>query len=233
MPSAMRNAAARACSATTRIETSFASSAPYVDPVRASSLRMSGRKRSVLNVSVTPAVVLLEDEVPDLQVSSAALPGVALVLGNARLRTLVDEHLAVRSAEAGRPRRPEVALVAEPEDFLRRKERERLRPDLVGLVVARVHGRDELRAVEAEDLREQVPAPGDRFFLPVVADPEIAEHLEERLVVAVLADLFDVGRAEHLLDRDDALRRRLLGPQEVGHERLHPGAREEDARVVL
>ena len=96
-----------------------------------------------------------------------------------------------------------------------------------------MHGRDELRAVEAEDLREQVPAPGDRFFLPVVADPEIAEHLEERLVVAVLADLFDVGRTEHLLDRDDALRRRLLGPQEVRHERLHPGAREEDARVVL
>src|SRR5207302_1016712 len=79
------------------------------------------------------AVVLLEDEVPDLQVASAALPGIAVVLGNARLRTLVDEHLAVRSAEAGRPRRPEVALVAEPEDFLRRKERERLRPDLVGL----------------------------------------------------------------------------------------------------
>ena len=50
----MRNVAARACSATTRIEMSRAASSPYFDPASVSIFRMSGWNRSVLNVSVTP-----------------------------------------------------------------------------------------------------------------------------------------------------------------------------------
>src|SRR5207244_2732557 len=140
--------------------------------------------------------------------------GIAFVLRYIRLRAVVDEHLAVRSAQSGRPRSPEVALVAQPEDLLRRQESERLGPDLVGLVVARVHGGDELEPVEAEHLRQKLPAPVDRFLLPVVADAEVAQHLEEGLVVAIPSDLVDVGRAEDLLHRADPrvpLHQSLLG----------------------
>src|SRR3989442_9188816 len=49
----------------------------------------------------------------------------------------------------------------------------------------------------------------------------------------VAADLVDVRGAEDLLDADDPLGRRLLLAQEVRHERLHAGAREEDRRIVL
>src|SRR5205823_11255806 len=68
------------------------------------------------------AVVLLEHEVPDLEVAAAVLSRIAVVLGHARLRPVVDEDLAVGPAEPGRARRPEVGLVAEPEDLLRREE---------------------------------------------------------------------------------------------------------------
>src|SRR6267142_1287632 len=179
------------------------------------------------------SVVLLEHEVPDLQVAAAALSGIAVVLGHARLRPVVDEDLAVGSAESGRARRPEVGFVAEPEDLLGREELELLRPDVVGLVVAYVHRGDELLAVEPEDLRQELPAPLDRFLLTVVADREVAEHLEERLVVTVLPHFVDVRGPEDLLHRDDPLGRRLLLPGEVRHERLHAGAREEDRWVVL
>src|SRR5207245_9270511 len=115
------------------------------------------------------AVVLLKDEVPDLEPSPAVLGGTAVMLGDARLRAVVDEDLAVRSAKTGRAGRPEVVRIAEAEDLLARKQLQGLRPDVVGLVVARVDGRDELRAVEPEHLREQLPAPLDRFFLAVIA----------------------------------------------------------------
>src|SRR5258706_1204910 len=183
--------------------------------------------------SVRFAIVLLEDEVPDLDVPPAVLAWVALVRADAGLRSLVDEDLAVRAAETGRAGRPEVEFVAEAEDLLRREERERLRPDVVRLVVAGVDGRDQRAPVEAELLRQEVPTPLDRFLLPVIADAEVAEHLEKGLVVAVLADLIDIGRAEDLLDADDPLGRGLLAPQEIRHQRLHPRAGEEHARVVL
>src|SRR5882762_5295047 len=179
------------------------------------------------------AVVLLEHKVPDLEVATAVLSGIAVVLGHARLRPVVDEDLAVGSAESGRAGGPEVGFVAEPEDLLGREELEFLRPDVVGLVVADVHRGDELRAVEPEDLGQKLPAPLDRFLLAVIADREVAEHLEERLVVTVLPHLVDVRGPEDLLHRDDPLGRRLLLPGEVRHERLHAGAREEDRRVVL
>src|SRR5882762_7526675 len=54
------------------------------------------------------AVVLLEHEVPDLEPTAAVLAGVAGVRRDARLWTLVDEDLAIRTAESGRSRRPEV-----------------------------------------------------------------------------------------------------------------------------
>ena len=81
------------------------------------------------------AVVLLEDEIPDLDPSSAVLRRRAVVLAHTGLRTAIDEHLAAGSAQPGRSRRPEVRLVALLEvsqavDLLRRKEPQLLRPDV-------------------------------------------------------------------------------------------------------
>ena len=179
------------------------------------------------------ALVLLEHVVPDLDVAPAVLARVALVRRHAGLRALIDEHLAVGSVEAGGSEGPGVELVAQLEDLLGWKELQLLDPDVVGLVIVLVHRRDERVRVETELRREELPAPLDRFLLPVIADREVAEHLEEGLVVAVPADLVDVGGAEHLLDRDHPFRRRLLAAEEVRHEGLHPRGGEEDARVIL
>src|SRR5262249_44581598 len=72
----------------------------------------------------------------------------------------------------------------------------------------------------------------DRPFLEVLPEREVAEHLEEREVERVEADLVDVGRAEALLAGRRRRRRRRLAAEEIRHLRLHPRAREKRRAVV-
>ena len=97
------------------------------------------------------------------------------------------------------------------------------------LVVVLVDGRPQTLGIEPEVLRAQLPRPGDRFLLEVVAEGEVAEHLEERQV-GLVADLLDVGRPEGLLGARRPRVRRVLGPQEEGPELDHPRRREQQVR---
>ena len=65
--------------------------------------------------------------------------------------------------------------------------------------------------------------------LEVVADREVAEHLEERQVPGGGADHLDVRRAEALLAGGQAVVRRRLLAHEVRLERVHARRREQDA----
>ena len=53
--------------------------------------------------------------------------------------------------------------------------------------------------VELQPLLDELGRVRDRALLEVLAEREVAEHLEERQVVRVEPDLVDVGRAEDLL----------------------------------
>ena len=88
----------------------------------------------------------------------------------------------------------------------------------------------------AEDLGVQLPRPLDGVFLEVVAEAEVAEHLEEREVPVGAADVVEVvvlaAGAHALLDRGGAPVRRRLVTDEVGLERDHPRVREQQGVVV-
>ena len=56
---------------------------------------------------------------------------------------------------------------------------DRVVPDLLGLVVGDVDGDPDAVAVEAEHLGDELPRPRDGVGLEVVAEAEVAEHLEE------------------------------------------------------
>ncbi len=85
------------------------------------------------------------------------------------------------------------------------------------------------------DLRQQFPRPVDGFGLEVVAEAPVAEHLEKRVVVAVVADVFKVvvlaAGADALLrvDRPDVVA--LLPPEEDVLELVHAGVGEKQRRV--
>ena len=148
-------------------------------------------------------LVLHEDEVPELEEALDVVAG--QIVRRAEVEPAVEIELAARTARAGRTCLPEVVLAAEAHD-LRVRHAHRL-PVLdrvlvraeTELVVAAEDRHPDLFGLEAEAVDRQVVAEADRLFLEVVAEAEVAEHLEHRQVAGRLADLVDVGRAEALL----------------------------------
>src|SRR5262249_59620362 len=76
----------------------------------------------------------------------------------------------------------------------------------------------------------------DGAVLEVVAEREVAHHLEEGARAVVTANVLEVGvlapRPQARLHADDTVRRRLLRAQEVRLELLHARA-DEEGRPIL
>ena len=203
---------------------------PRVDVVR----RQRRERRPAVRVDAH--VVLREDEVPVLE--EALVLAARQVVFGAPVEPAVEVQLAARPARAGRTALPEVLRARAQHDPLARNpdglpRRDRL---LVGpeaeLLVALEHRDPDVVGAEAEAVERQLPRRLDRLLLEVVADREVAEHLEERQVARGVADVVDVRRAEALLHGRQAWMGRLLLAAEVRHERVHPGRRQQDRRVV-
>ena len=90
--------------------------------------------------------------------------------------------------------------------------------------------------IEREILRQQLPGEQDRALLEVIAEGEIAEHLEEGVVARGVADIVEIvvlaAGAHAFLRRRRAQGFRLLGAGEHVLERHHAGIGEHQRRVV-
>ncbi len=181
--------------------------------------------------AVRAAVVLLEDEIPDLDVAIAEVgPGIARTARVPGTRIVKD--LARGAARPRRAHRPEIILI-EPRDA-RRVEADLGLPDALRVVIGRVDRDVELRRVEADRAGEKLPRPRDRVALVVVAERKIPEHLEEGAVPPRAADVLDIGfrtrDAQAALHRDGARPGRTHVAEERRDELLHPGDREQRRR---
>ena len=67
-----------------------------------------------------------------------------------------------------------------------------LLPEIEGLVVVDIDGDQQLLGRHAEFLGDQLPGQLDGAFLEVIAEREIAEHLEEGVVARGVADIVEV-----------------------------------------
>ena len=74
-------------------------------------------------------------------------------------------------------------------------------PDVGRFVVVEIDRDAQPVGIEAEPLLvgQKLPGPVDRLALEVVAEAEVAQHLEERVVIGRAADVVDVAGAEALL----------------------------------
>ena len=189
-------------------------------------------------------VELHEDEVPELEEALAALAaGRAVGLAAAVLLAPVVVELGAGAAGPGRPGgSPEVLGARQPDDPLAR-DSDPLPAGDRRLVLAEpergIAGEDRRPdpvAVEPHLLGRELPGEVDRAVLEVVAEREVAEHLEHRGVPGGQADLVQIGvlasGAQHLLHGREPRRGRLLRPGEVRLQRLHPG-RDEERRGIL
>src|SRR5260221_462848 len=188
------------------------------------------------------AVELHEDQVPDFDVTIAVFLRRA---GRAarHVRAVVVEDLRARAARAGVGHLPEVvALVPAPAglvadaDAALLRDADLLGPDVVRLVVGGVHRGPELFLLEAVLDGEELPRVLDPVALEVVAEAEVAEHLEERVgargVAHVLQFVVLAAGAHAALRGDGAVIRALLDPEEDVLELHHARVGEEERRVV-
>ena len=135
---------------------------------------------------------------------------------------------------------PEVVLLAELKDALG-GDADLLVPNLKGVVVGRgglISGEDggvEPLRVQAHPVGagEELPRPVDGVPLEVVAEREIAQHLEIGAVAGGVADVLNVAGADALLAGTDAVAGGLLLAGEPGLHGGHAGVDEQQAGVVL
>ncbi len=182
-------------------------------------------------------IVLHEHQVPDLH-DRARIAQLDELVTARRVRPILAEVVVKLRARPARPHvghLPEVVLVSEPEDAARRQPDLPL-PELGRLVIRVVHRGEEAIRIESVHLRHELPREGDRLLLEVVAEREVAEHLEEGEVPGGSADLFQVvvlaARTHALLGgrRPRDVERRL--PEEHALELHHARVREQKRGIV-
>ena len=179
-------------------------------------------------------LVLHEHEIPEFQEAVAVRIGTAR--GAARdLVALVEEDLRAGSARARVTRRPEIVAGGDTDDLVVREARHLL-PDAVGVLIVMVDGDQQTLGIERVVLGDELPRQRDRPLLEVVAEGEVAEHLEERVMPGGVADVVEVvvlaARAHALLRGGGAGVAALLLAGEDVLELHHARRREHQCRVI-
>ncbi len=152
-----------------------------------------------------------------------------------QLVALVEEDLRAGTARTGVARRPEIVASGDADDLVVGEARHLL-PDAVGVLVVVIDGHQQPLGVEAVHLGDQLPRQRDRPLLEVVAEGEVAEHLEEGVMPRRVADVVQVvvlaaGAHALLRGRCPRIGTRLLAGEHV-LERHHAGRGEHQGRVV-
>ena len=195
-----------------------------------------------MQLAVIVAVELHEHQVPDLDVAIAI--GFRRAGRAARdVRTVIVEDLGARPARPGLAHLPEIValvfgaarLVADARDALARHP-DLVRPDVVGLVIGLIHRHPQPVLRQPVDGGQQLPREMDRFALEVIAEAEIAEHLEKRVVARGIADVLEIvvlaAGAHAALRGGGAHVGALLLAEEHVLELHHAGIGEQQCRII-
>ena len=147
----------------------------------------------------------------------------------------MEVDLGARTAGPRVAHGPEVVLLAETQDSILRQSRHRL-PEVERLVVVPEHCGLQPAPIEAQVLGEELPRELDRVGLEVVAEREVAEHLEERVMPRRATDVLEIvvlaARADALLAGGRAHIVALFLAEEHALELHHAGVGEEQRLVA-
>src|ERR1700726_2458490 len=145
-------------------------------------------------------------------------------------------NLRARAAWPGLAHLPEIVLRAAAQDSFARQKAQ-IEPRLLRFVVVLVDSRPQSVGVDAPNFGDQLPVKFDRLALVVVAERPVAEHLEERVMVRIAADRFEIvvlaGNPQALLAISHPRPRRLAYTQEKILERDHPGVGKKQRGVAF
>src|SRR5262249_21658433 len=209
------------------------------DPLEAhAGVDVFGRQRGQLAIGA--AVELDKDQIPDFD---DFRPAGVDELAAALVGRSVDMNFRAWPARSGLPHLPEIIFLTSSMNMRRMNVRLRL-PEFKGFIVGlQVIQRIacEYRGmkpflIQAPYFGKKLPGPGDGFFLEVIPERPVAEHLEERVVISVLAHVVEVivlaTRANALLRIDGTSIVPGAGPQEDVLELIHAGVGEEQGGII-
>ena len=187
-----------------------------------------------MRVAARKLLVLHEDEVPHLDEAVAiGIRRAGRTAGNAL--AVIVEDLRARPARAGIAHLPEIVGAGDAHDAALRQAGN-LAPQVKGLIVVDIDGRDQLLRRQPELPGDELPGEFDRLLLEVVAEGEVAEHLEEGVMPGGIADIVEVvvlaAGTHALLRRRGAWKGRLHAAGEIVLERHHAGIGEHQCRIV-
>ena len=133
---------------------------------------------------------LHEDKVPDLDEAVAILVGAARRAARDAVAVVVED-LRAGTARTGIAHGPEIVRGRDADDAVV-AEAGNLLPLGCRVVVGVEHRDQQLVLGEAEIPRQQVPGQLDRLVLEVVAEREVAQHLEEGVMPGGVADILEI-----------------------------------------
>ena len=129
---------------------------------------------------------------------------------------------------------PEVILLAQPHHMVG-GDAAALGPDLIRLIVILIDRNIQLIHRQLQLFGDEFPCPAGGVLLEVIAEGEVAQHLEVGAVAGGLADVFDIGGTDALLaagGAEAAVRQEFLAG-EVLFQRRHAGIDEQKACLIL
>src|SRR5690606_35223271 len=196
--------------------------------------RVHGRLGQGLHAAIDGALVLHEDQVPDLDVAIQIVPFAAgRTAGN--IFPVVVEDFGTGPAGTGVPHLPEVVFIEAGEALW--IDAHLLDPDIGRLIVTHVHRHPQALRGQLEDLGQDLPGEADGVFLEVVSEAEVAEHFAEGVMPGGEADVFQVvvlATGTHAtLGTGSATEGGRFQPEEDVLELHHARIGEEQGRVVL
>ena len=108
-------------------------------------------------------------------------------------------------------------------------------PRLHGDIVIRINRDIELLSVKADPFwtGQEFPGPGNRLFLEIVTDREVAEHLKERMMSRCLADILDIVGTDRFLRVGDPVAGRLLRAVKILLQGRYTGIDPEQCRIIM
>src|SRR5690349_12002877 len=178
------------------------------------------------------AIELHEHEVPDLDDPVSLTVGL-IVSRNSGSSIEMD----FRAGPTGPSVRhlPEVVFLVATHDSRRRDAD--LLPQQFGIIVFTENRDPKTGLIESDGLGEKFPAELDRVFFEIIAEREITQHLEERMVPPRIADVFQVvmlpaGPKTFLRRHGPLVGARFL-PEKHPLELIHPGIGEQQGRISL
>ena len=175
----------------------------------------------MLQGSVIPFAVVVElgeHQVPELDIA-VAVAAYAAGRGPAAVG-LAPVKIDFRAGAAGAgPVLPEIVLLAQADDP-GGIHAHLLRPDVERLIVVLINRDPEAVHRQFQHLRAEFPCPGRRLVLEIIAEAEIAQHLEVGAVAGGFSHPFDIGGPDALLAGGHP----LAGRRDLAGEKLFIGA---------